>query len=70
MTCKRILQLVVQPLNHLELINALSRRQPIWKEEEETFTAWLAKTPIGRRKARYLEMLAEKQMLTQGAKNK
>lgn len=70
MTCKRILQLVVQPLNHFELINALSKRQPVYKEEEEAFQQWLSKTPIGRKKARYLELLAEKQAVTQNVKKK
>lgn len=68
MTCKRVLQLVVQPLNHFELINALSKRQPIYKEEEEAFLQWLQKTPIGRKKAKYLEMLQEEEALNQ--KNK
>lgn len=70
MTCKRILQLVVQPLNHFELINALSKRQPVYKEEEDMFEQWLSKTPIGRKKTRYLEMLAEKQAIMQTMKKK
>lgn len=36
-TCKRMLQLRVQPLTHAELINALSTKDPVYKEEEETF---------------------------------
>ena len=37
MTTKRMVQLKVRPLTHLELINALSLRDPVYKEEEDTF---------------------------------
>ncbi|KAJ1529199.1 hypothetical protein ONE63_006003 [Megalurothrips usitatus] len=56
MTCKRILQMRVQPLTHAELVSALSRHDPVYKEEEEAFFAWFQRTPIGRRKARALEL--------------
>nr|CAD7425193.1 unnamed protein product [Timema monikensis] len=59
MTCKRILQLRVLPLTHAELINALCKHEPVYKEEEESFLQWFIKTPIGRRKARALEIEAE-----------
>ncbi|XP_034250065.1 dynein regulatory complex protein 11 [Thrips palmi] len=56
MTCKRILQMRVQPLTHAELVTALSRHDPVYKEEEEAFLAWFQRTPIGRRKARAMEL--------------
>lgn len=59
MTCKRALQLRVQPLTHIELINSLCKLEPVYKEEEEAFLQWFLKTPIGRRKARQLEIEAE-----------
>jgi hypothetical protein len=59
MTCKRALQLRVQPLTHTELINSLCKLEPVYKEEEEAFLQWFLKTPIGRRKARQLENEAE-----------
>lgn len=62
MSCKRVLQLVVQPLTHYEIINALSKRQPIYKEEEEAFLQWYSKTPIARKKYKYLEMLREEEI--------
>lgn len=37
MTTKRMVQLRVQPLTHVELVNALSTRDPVYKEEEEAF---------------------------------
>ncbi|KAJ4427993.1 hypothetical protein ANN_24006 [Periplaneta americana] len=59
MTCKRALQLRVQPLTHAELINSLCKMEPVYKEEDEAFLQWFLKTPIGRRKARQLEIEAE-----------
>ncbi|KAE8744483.1 hypothetical protein FOCC_FOCC008871 [Frankliniella occidentalis] len=56
MTCKRILQMRVQPLTHAELVAALSRHDPVYKEEEEAFLSWFQRTPIGRRKARANEL--------------
>ncbi|XP_067002371.2 dynein regulatory complex protein 11 [Anabrus simplex] len=59
MTCKRVLQLRVLPLTHAELINALCKQNPVYREEEEAFLQWFSKTPIGRRKARAMEIEAE-----------
>jgi hypothetical protein len=59
MTCKRVLQLRVQPLTHVELINSLCKLEPVYKEEDEAFLQWSLKTPIGRRKARQLEIEGE-----------
>uniref|UniRef100_A0A182JQY3 Transcription termination factor 2 n=1 Tax=Anopheles christyi TaxID=43041 RepID=A0A182JQY3_9DIPT len=54
-TCKRMLQLRVHPLTHLELINALSALEPVYKEEEEAFLYWWCKTPLGRRRSKQME---------------
>lgn len=48
-TCKRKLQLRVQPLAHAELINVLCTMDPVYREEEEAFVGWWQKTPLGRR---------------------
>lgn len=37
MTTKRMVQLRVQPLTHIELVNALSSKDPVYREEEEAF---------------------------------
>lgn len=58
-TCKRNLQLRAQPLVHVELFSALSTKDPVYREEEESFLSWGSKTPLGRRKQRGLEMKAE-----------
>ncbi|XP_062535222.1 dynein regulatory complex protein 11-like [Armigeres subalbatus] len=61
-TCKRMLQLRTQPLTHLELINALSALEPVYKEEEEAFMYWWCKTPLGRRRSKQMEMEHEARM--------
>lgn len=45
-TCKRMLQLRIKPLTHVELINALSIKEPVYREEEEAFLSWWAKVKI------------------------
>jgi hypothetical protein len=54
-----VLQLRLYQLTHAEVVNVLSKYEPVYKEEEEAFTMWYAKTPMGKRKARALELEAE-----------
>ncbi|XP_056633947.1 dynein regulatory complex protein 11 [Diorhabda sublineata] len=61
MTVKRMLQLRIHPLSPLELVNALSKRIPIYKEEEDCFEQWWSKVPIVRKRARAVELLLEEQ---------
>ncbi|XP_076288355.1 dynein regulatory complex protein 11 isoform X1 [Lasioglossum baleicum] len=56
MTTKRKVQLRTHPLTHVELINALSSKDPVYREEEDAFLAWLTKTPIYRKKQRVHEL--------------
>jgi len=37
MTTKRIVKLRTQPLMHTELVNALSFKDPVYREEEDAF---------------------------------
>ncbi|EDX13607.1 GD18626 [Drosophila simulans] len=60
MTCKRKLQLRTQPLTNAELINVLCSRDPVYREEEEAFESWWSKTPLGRRRQRFLELEEER----------
>nr|XP_034178795.1 dynein regulatory complex protein 11 [Osmia lignaria] len=60
MTTKRIVQLKTHPLTYGELINAVSTKNPIYCEEEDAFLAWLAKTPIYRKKQRMHEQELQK----------
>lgn len=43
MTTKRMVQLRVHPLTHGELVNALSSRDPVYREEEEAFLSNIIK---------------------------
>ncbi|KAG7205430.1 hypothetical protein KM043_007423 [Ampulex compressa] len=56
MTTKRMVQLLTHPLTHAELVNALSSKDPVYREEEDAFLAWFAKTPTCRKKQRMLEL--------------
>ncbi|XP_050511285.1 dynein regulatory complex protein 11 [Diabrotica virgifera virgifera] len=61
MTVKRMLQLRIHPLSPLELVNALCKRTPIYKEEEEAFEQWWSKVPTVRKRTRAVELLQEEQ---------
>ncbi|XP_029162152.1 dynein regulatory complex protein 11 isoform X6 [Nylanderia fulva] len=60
MTTKRMVQLRTHPLTHAELVNALSFKDPVYREEEDAFLAWFSKTPTCRRKQKALELELEK----------
>ncbi|XP_077281208.1 dynein regulatory complex protein 11 isoform X2 [Temnothorax americanus] len=60
MTTKRMVQLRTHPLTHVELVTALSFKDPVYREEEDAFLAWFSKTPTCRRKQRALELELEK----------
>ncbi|XP_066589498.1 dynein regulatory complex protein 11 [Prorops nasuta] len=60
MTTKRMVQLKSHPLTHGELINALSSRDPVYREEEDAFLGWLSKTPTYRKKQRVIELELQK----------
>lgn len=61
MTVKRTLQLRVHPLNPMELVNALCRRTPVYREEEEAMDNWWTKTPLVKRRLRAIEELIEEE---------
>ncbi|XP_064516355.1 dynein regulatory complex protein 11 isoform X3 [Pseudopipra pipra] len=44
----RLLQMPRKPLRTVEFATSLARHIPVYKEEQETFEAWYAKTPLGR----------------------
>ncbi|XP_055696973.1 dynein regulatory complex protein 11 [Phlebotomus papatasi] len=69
-TCKRMLQLRLQPLTHVELINSLSTKDPVYREEEEAFLTWWGKTPLGRRRQRVLELEMEARIEKENASDK
>ncbi|CAG9862123.1 unnamed protein product [Phyllotreta striolata] len=61
MTVKRTLQLRIRSLSPFELVNALCKRTPVYKEEEECFEQWWTKVPIVRRRIKAVEALLEEQ---------
>lgn len=60
-TIKRMLQLRVQPLSPLELINALCKYIPVYKEEDEAFELWWTKTPMCKRRIQAVEQRLEEE---------
>ncbi|NXM77574.1 DRC11 protein, partial [Serilophus lunatus] len=61
----RLLQMPRKPLRTMEFVTSLARHIPVYKEEEETFEAWYAKTPLGRA---WSTALAKKEAEEQKAK--
>ncbi|XP_064308233.1 dynein regulatory complex protein 11 isoform X1 [Phalacrocorax carbo] len=50
----RLLQMTRKPLRTAEFVTSLARQDPVYKEEEETFKVWYAKTPLGKARIRAL----------------
>ncbi|XP_029875058.1 dynein regulatory complex protein 11 [Aquila chrysaetos chrysaetos] len=50
----RLLQMTRKPLRTAEFMTSLARQDPVYKEEEETFKAWYAKTPLGKARIKAL----------------
>ncbi|XP_072731337.1 dynein regulatory complex protein 11 [Ciconia boyciana] len=50
----RLLQMTRKPLRTAEFVASLARQDPVYKEEEETFKVWYAKTPLGKARIRAL----------------
>ncbi|XP_067890711.1 dynein regulatory complex protein 11 isoform X2 [Heterodontus francisci] len=52
LTEQRIKQLHTKPLTAVEFITPLAKQDPVYKEEEESFKDWYAKTPLGKKRAK------------------
>ena len=61
MTCKRMLRLKIQPIKITEILDALSEFEPVYKEEEEAFVQWYAKTPLGRIRQKAFDIVENEQ---------
>ncbi|XP_052531853.1 dynein regulatory complex protein 11 [Tympanuchus pallidicinctus] len=48
----RLLQMARKPLCTAEFLTPLASQDPVYNEEEETFKAWYAKTPLGRARSK------------------
>ncbi|XP_009948974.1 PREDICTED: IQ and AAA domain-containing protein 1, partial [Leptosomus discolor] len=51
----RLLQMTRKPLRTAEFMTSLARQDPVYKEEEESFKGWYARTPLGKARIRALE---------------
>ncbi|XP_053899886.1 dynein regulatory complex protein 11 isoform X1 [Malaclemys terrapin pileata] len=51
---RRLRQMTNKPLTAAEFLSFLARQDPVYKEEEETYKVWYAKTPLGKARARAL----------------
>ncbi|CAM4538719.1 dynein regulatory complex protein 11 isoform X1 [Lepidochelys kempii] len=51
---RRLRQMTNKPLTAAEFLSSLARQDPVYKEEEETYQVWYAKTPLGKARARAL----------------
>jgi len=56
---RRISLLGTKPLKAVEFVSPLSRIDPIYREEEETFRKWYKKTPLGKKRQKMKEALEE-----------
>ncbi|XP_054836723.1 dynein regulatory complex protein 11 [Eublepharis macularius] len=54
LTERRLMQQIKKPLIAAEFLSFLARQDPVYKEEEETFKAWYAKTPLGKARIKSL----------------
>jgi len=46
MTTKRMVQLRTHPLTHVELVNALSFKDPVYREEEDAFLGLIMRNSV------------------------
>ncbi|XP_054334384.1 dynein regulatory complex protein 11 isoform X4 [Pongo pygmaeus] len=51
LTDQRIRRQIHKPLTAVEFITAITSMNPVYKEEEESFKNWYAKTPLGKKRA-------------------
>lgn len=54
LTDRRLLQQKLRPLQPVEFITYLAKCEPIYREEEEAYTAWYSKTPTGKKREKFL----------------
>ncbi|XP_075463462.1 dynein regulatory complex protein 11 [Ascaphus truei] len=53
---RRVKQIPRKPLTATEFLGALSRQEPVYKEEEEAFKDWYSKTPLGKKRSKSLHV--------------
>ncbi|KAM8932697.1 IQ and AAA domain-containing protein 1-like isoform 4-T4 [Lycaon pictus] len=55
LTERRVLQLSKQPLVASEFLSHLAKLEPMYREEEESLKDWYFKTPLGKRKVKFIK---------------
>ncbi|XP_027627114.1 dynein regulatory complex protein 11 [Tupaia chinensis] len=68
LTDRRIRQQAHKPLTASEFITVITSMDPVYKEEEDSFKEWYAKTPLGKRRALALMGISTKKEKTKGKK--
>uniref|UniRef100_UPI00398F25C7 dynein regulatory complex protein 11-like n=1 Tax=Pristiophorus japonicus TaxID=55135 RepID=UPI00398F25C7 len=70
LTEQRIKQLHTKPLTAVEFITPLTKQDPVYQEEEESFKNWYAKTPLGKKRAKAAKELENEEGKEKGKKGK
>ncbi|XP_040297045.1 dynein regulatory complex protein 11 isoform X2 [Bufo bufo] len=65
---RRIRQFSQKPLAAAEFLGSLSRQEPVYKEEEETFKTWYSKTPLGKKRSKAMPNAEEETGKDKGKK--
>ncbi|XP_077128465.1 dynein regulatory complex protein 11 isoform X2 [Ranitomeya variabilis] len=65
---RRLRQLSQKPLAATEFLGSLSRQEPVYKEEEEAFKTWYAKTPLGKKRSKAMPGAEEEKGKDKGKK--
>ncbi|XP_042534743.1 dynein regulatory complex protein 11 isoform X2 [Dipodomys spectabilis] len=68
LTDRRIRQQSRKPLTAVEFITAMATMNPVYKEEEESFKNWYAKTPLGKRRLSALNLGGKEKERAKGKK--
>ncbi len=55
LTDRRLMQQGIKPLKPAEFIAALSTCEPVYREEEEMYNSWYSKTPMGKKRSKYVD---------------
>ncbi|KAL1770533.1 IQ and AAA domain-containing protein 1 [Sigmodon hispidus] len=70
LTDRRIRQQSYKPLTAVEFITMMTSMNPVYKEEEESFKNWYAKTPLGRKRLLSLTVGGNKEKEKEKGKKK
>ncbi len=55
LTERRLMQQNVKALRPHEFVAGLAASEPVYREEEEMYASWYSKTPMGKRRSKYVD---------------